>query len=261
MTSSELRWRPFSNPAPLGNSAFAVSTFVTSLHTGAIGIASGAPLNIVVGLALFFGGMAQIIAGAWSFASNNGFGAVLFTSYGCYWMSYAAAMIPGFGIAEALSNVSADVRGQSWGIFNLVWTIQTFIFLLASLRSNWGTVVLLSFLLITYALSSIGHWTQSEGVMHASGYVGLVTALVAWYNAAVDMLNKDTFYCELPNPALGTRDSSRNAMAETPGHYVFDGRTPGNNFDFIATMPKHTVVANAIVVDSHTARTDTIDLK
>ncbi|KAJ2089798.1 hypothetical protein GGI09_006218 [Coemansia sp. S100] len=261
MTSSEPRWRPFSNPAPLGNSGFAVSTFVTALHTGAIGIASGAPLNIAVGLALFFGGIAQIIAGAWSFASNNGFGAVVFTSYGCYWMSYAATMVPGFGIAEALSKVSADVRAQSWGIFNLAWTIQTFIFLLASLRSNWGTVVLLSCLLVTYSLSAIGHWTQSEGVMHASGYVGLVTAMVAWYNVAVDMLNKDTFYCELPNPAIGTRDNSRNTMPETPGHHVLDGRTPGNDYSFVATMPKHTVVANVIDVDSQTAHPDTINLK
>ncbi|KAJ1825222.1 hypothetical protein GGH91_001584 [Coemansia sp. RSA 2671] len=211
--------------------------------------------------------MAQIIAGAWSFASNNGFGAVVFTSYGCYWMSYAATLIPGFGIAEALSKVSADVRGQSWGIFNLAWTLQTFIFLLASSRSNWGTVVLLACLLLTYVLSTIGHWTQSEGVMHASGYVGLVTAITAWYNVATDMLTKETFYCKLPNPAIGLRNGP---ALETPGHRVhgldahsaahhLDGRTPGNNYDFVATMPKHTVVANTIAADSQLVDTISFD--
>ncbi|KAJ2822618.1 hypothetical protein FBU31_004537 [Coemansia sp. 'formosensis'] len=164
-------------------------------------------------------------------------------------------MIPGFGIAEALSKVSADVRGQSWGIFNLAWTLQTLLFLLASSRSNWGTVIMFSFLLVTYTLSTIGHWTQSEGVMHASGYVGLATAIVAWYNVAVDMLNKETFYCELPNPAIGTHETlelcDRGLSAHSTANHL-DGSTPGNNYDFVTTMPKHTVVANTIVVDDQT---------
>ncbi|KAI9505653.1 GPR1/FUN34/yaaH family-domain-containing protein, partial [Coemansia spiralis] len=181
-----------SNPAPLGNSGFAVSTFVSSLHTGAIGIASGAPPNIVVGLALFYGGMAQILAGAWSFASNNAFGAVVFTSYGCYWMSYAAILIPAFGISDMLNNIGAGVRAQSLGIFYLVWAIQTFIFLLGASRSNWGTFALLLFLFVTNLLTCIGDWMQSESVLHASGYVGMFTALIAWYNVAADMLTKET---------------------------------------------------------------------
>ncbi|KAJ2893466.1 hypothetical protein IWW38_002855 [Coemansia aciculifera] len=196
--------------------------------------------------------MAQLIAGAWSFAANNGLGAVVYTSYGCYWMSYAATLIPGFGISDALNSVSAEVRGQSWGIFNLVWTIQTFIFLLASLRSNWGTVISLLLLLVTYTLSTIGHWAQSDSFMHASGYVGLITSIVAWYNVAADMLNKETFYCELPNPSIGMRhiapDSpglySRDLSVPSTANHL-DGRTPGNNYDFIATIPKHTVAPSA----------------
>ncbi|KAJ2844254.1 hypothetical protein GGI22_006938, partial [Coemansia erecta] len=113
MVSQGHSWRPFSNPAPLGNSGFAVATFVSALHTGAIGITSGAPPNIVVGLALFYGGIAQVLAGAWSFASNSAFGAIVFTSYGCYWMSYAAILIPGFGISDALDTVSGSVRNWS----------------------------------------------------------------------------------------------------------------------------------------------------
>ncbi|KAI8321994.1 hypothetical protein GQ54DRAFT_297676 [Martensiomyces pterosporus] len=251
MVSREPRWRPFSNPAPLGNSGFAVSTFVSSLHTGAIGIASGAPPNIVVGLALFYGGMAQILAGAWSFASNNGFGAVVFTSYGCYWMSYAATLIPAFGIADALSKISPDVRAQSLGIFNLVWTLQTFIFLLGSSRSNWGTFALLLFLLATNMLSCIGNWTQSEGVLHASGYVGMLTAIVAWYNVAVDMLTKETFYFELPNPAISLQNTPElvepavhtpffNGMHPPGAANKLEGDTPGNPYSFVATMPNTT---------------------
>ncbi|KAJ1808605.1 hypothetical protein LPJ75_004549 [Coemansia sp. RSA 2598] len=258
MVSPQPRWRPFSNPAPLGNSGFAVSTFVSALHTGAIGIASGAPPNIVVGLALFYGGMAQIIAGAWAFASNNGFGAVVFTSYGCYWLSYAATLIPAFGIDQILSSVSADVRAHSLGIFYLVWVLQTFIFVLGSLRSNWGTLSLLVFLLVTNILTCVGKWTQSESVLHASGYVGLLTAIIAWYNVAVDMLNKETFYMDLPNPSIGantlpeaiepavhTPFFQEPAHFHKPGHHPhphavpphkLEGRTPGNHFEFASAI-------------------------
>ncbi|KAJ1665593.1 hypothetical protein IW140_005980 [Coemansia sp. RSA 1813] len=242
-------WRPFSNPAPLGNSGFAVATFVSSLHTGAIGIASGAPPNIVVGLALFYGGIAQVIAGAWSFASNSAFGAIVFTSYGCYWMSYAAILIPGFGISDALSTVGDTVRAQSLGIFYLVWSIQTFIFLLGSSRSNWGTFILLLFLFIENILTCIGYWSQNVSVIHASGYMGMFTSFVAWYNVAADMLTKVTFYCDLPNPEIGVRamglEALKPAMHTPLFHDVFqphitsklDGRTPGNHFDFVSPIP------------------------
>ncbi|KAJ2853661.1 hypothetical protein J3B02_003041 [Coemansia erecta] len=263
MVSPQSRWRPFSNPAPLGNSGFAVSTFVSALHTGAIGIASGAPPNIVVGLALFYGGMAQIIAGAWAFASNNGFGAVVFTSYGCYWLSYAATLIPAFGIDQILGSVSAEVRAHSLGIFYLVWVLQTFIFVLGSLRSNWGTLTLLIFLLVTNILTCAGNWTQSENAIHASGYVGLLTAIIAWYNVAVDMLNKETFYFGLPNPSIGANTLSEaiepavhTPFFQQPAHFHkpshhhnhpihphttiphrLEGRTPGNHFEFVSAMP------------------------
>ncbi|KAJ2161505.1 hypothetical protein GGF46_001444 [Coemansia sp. RSA 552] len=201
-------WRPFSSPAPLGNAGFAVSTFVTALHTGAIGISSDAPPNIAVGLALFYGGMAQVIAGAWSFASNSAFGAVVFTSYGCYWMSYAAILIPGFGISQALDAAGPEIRAHSLGIFYLVWVLQTFIFLLASSKGCWGTFSLMLFLLLTNLLTCIGYWAQSERALYASGYVGMLTAIVAWYNVAADMLTKDTFYCQLPNPTIVLRDAT-----------------------------------------------------
>ncbi|KAJ1800891.1 hypothetical protein LPJ59_000730 [Coemansia sp. RSA 2399] len=251
-------WRPFSNPAPLGNSGFAVATFVSALHTGAIGITSGAPPNIVVGLALFYGGIAQVLAGAWSFASNSAFGAIVFTSYGCYWMSYAAILIPGFGISDALDTVSGAVRAQSLGIFYLVWTIQTFIFLLGSSRSNWGTFTLLLFLFTENILTCIGNWSQNESVIHASGYVGMFTSFVAWYNVAVDMLTKETFYCDLPNPELGVRAAGLEALKpamHTPlFHDVFqqqhtssklDGQTPGNHFDFVPPLP-HSAANNTV---------------
>ncbi|KAJ2179256.1 hypothetical protein EV180_003294 [Coemansia sp. RSA 518] len=245
------QWRPFGNPAPLGNSGFAVSTFVVALHTGAIGIASGTPPNIVTGLALFYGGIAQIIAGCWSFATNNSFGAVVFTSFGCYWMAYAATLIPAFGISEVLSALDPVTRAHSLGTFYLVWVLQTFIFLLGSSRSNWGTFLTLLLLLITNILTCAGNWTQSEQALHVSGYFGLLTSIVAWYTVAADMLTKDTFYCQLPNPGMGLHmmpDSIATAI-NTPFDPVLcspqitgktNVHTPGCHIDLVHPMTGHT---------------------
>ncbi|KAJ1933131.1 hypothetical protein EC988_009221, partial [Linderina pennispora] len=207
-----------------------------------------------------------VLAGAWAFASNNGFGAVVFTSYGCYWMSYAATLIPGFGIADTLSNMTADMRAQSLGIFNLVWVLQTFIFLLGSSRSNWGTFMLLLFLLVTNILTCAGNWTQSESVLHASGYVGMLTAIIAWYNVAVDMLTKETFYFQLPNPAIAPHfRHGEQGMVEHAVQSPFfegaipqtnamrlEGRTPGNPYEFVATMPTTAPMGNGASSSSNT---------
>src|SRR5579872_5698666 len=76
------------NPAPLGLCGFALTTFVLSaanaqLFTGA---------TIVVGLALFYGGVAQLLAGMWEFKSGNTFGATAFTSYGAFWLAVGASL-------------------------------------------------------------------------------------------------------------------------------------------------------------------------
>ncbi|KAJ1735912.1 hypothetical protein LPJ61_000285 [Coemansia biformis] len=195
-------WRAASNPAPLGNSGFAVATLAAALHAGAIGIAPGSPPNVIVGLALFCGGVAQLLAGAWSFVSNAAYGAVVFSLYGCYWLAYAAILIPASGIPDALREAGADTRAHALGIFYLVWVVQTFIFLLGSARGSWGTFAQLLLLLVTNILTCVGTWAQSGPVLRASGYMGMLTAVVAWYNVAADMLTRDTFYFGLPNPAI-----------------------------------------------------------
>ncbi|KAJ2784503.1 hypothetical protein GGI15_002238 [Coemansia interrupta] len=159
--------------------------------------------------------------------------------------------------------LSADIRAQSLGIFYLVWVLQTFIFVLGSSRSNWGTFTLLVFLLFTNILTCVGHWAQRDDVLHASGYIGMLTAIIAWYNVAVDMLNKETFYFELPNPSIGMSilPEAIEPAVHTPffseackphhqhhhqqhhmHHHInahkLEGHTPGNHFEFVATMPR-----------------------
>src|SRR6266536_2170150 len=87
------------NPGPLGLSAFALTTFVlSSINAG--WFPAGAT-NIIVGITLFYGGIAQLLAGMWEFKSGNTFGATAFTSYGAFWLSFGAIFVPGFGILDA----------------------------------------------------------------------------------------------------------------------------------------------------------------
>ncbi|KAJ1962501.1 hypothetical protein GGI12_002613 [Dipsacomyces acuminosporus] len=207
--------RKFANPGPLGLSAFALTTFVLSLHNGAIGVPAGTPPNVVTGLAFFYGGICQLLAGMWEFASNNTFGATAFTSFGGFWMAYAALLIPDFGVGSAFKLIDKDVHSHAVGIFLLGWVIMTFIFFLATLRTNLGLCSLFAFLDITFILLCAGEWNAKANVVKAGGYFGLFTALIAWYIAASDLINKQNSFFTLPNPSLAPSSSRAN--------YVEDG--------------------------------------
>ncbi|KAJ1851139.1 hypothetical protein LPJ73_003141, partial [Coemansia sp. RSA 2703] len=182
------QFRQFANPAPLGLSAFALTTFVLSLHNGGIGQKFGSPPNVVAGLAFFYGGLCQLLAGMWEFANNNTFGATAFSSFGGFWMSYAVIITPFFGVGEALTAAGGNVKAHAVGIFLLGWVIMTFILFLATLRTNMGLCLLFAFLDITFILLCAGDWTGKGHVTKAGGYFGLFTALIAWYIAASDLI-------------------------------------------------------------------------
>src|SRR5579863_10314809 len=107
------------NPAPLGLCAFALTTFV--LSTINAGWFPAGATNVVVGLALFYGGLGQILAGMWEFRSGNTFGATAFTSYGGFWLSFAIILIPGTGVLAAI----LPVVHSALGVYLLAWAIFT----------------------------------------------------------------------------------------------------------------------------------------
>ncbi|KAG2176552.1 hypothetical protein INT44_007215 [Umbelopsis vinacea] len=197
--------RVIANPGPLGLSAFALTTFVLSLHNAGAGLPADGPSEVVVGLAIFYGGLTQLLAGMWEFATGNTFGATAFASYGGFWMSFGAIFIPGFGILDAYSTAAAGVLDQSLGIYLLGWTLFTLIMLIASHRSNMGLVSLFFFLFITFVLLTAGKFNGSLTVTKAGGAFGVITALIAWYNALCGLLTRDSSYFVLPNPSLNRR--------------------------------------------------------
>ncbi|CDS04596.1 hypothetical protein LRAMOSA07210 [Lichtheimia ramosa] len=188
------------NPGPLGLSSFALTTFVLSLHNAGAGLPADGPSNIVVGLALFYGGVVQLLAGMWEFRTGNTFGATAFSSYGGFWLSYAMIFIPWSGIDAAYkaTGVPEYVMPHSLTIYLISWAIMTAILLIAAHRSSIGMVLLLFMLLITFILLAAAEYNASIPTKVAGGAFGVITSIIAWYNGLSGMLTKESSYFTLP---------------------------------------------------------------
>ncbi len=169
------------NPAPLGLAGFALTTFILSLVNS--GLATGSSLAIVVGLALAYGGLGQLIAGWWEFRNGNTFGGVAFTSYGGFWWSFAAFVFMFQG--KDSGNIVA------W--YLLLWGVFTFYMWIATLKGARPVMVVFLLLWITFVLLALGGFTKAAagtGLTAIGGYVGLLTAIAAFYASARGVINE-----------------------------------------------------------------------
>ena len=168
------------NPAPLGLGAFALTTFILSAHN-AFGAAT-APLLAFFGYALFYGGLAQFLAGMWEFKTGNTFGAVAFSTYGGFWMGLAAWIA-----LVVFDKVPAAQVPNSLGWILLAFAIFNTYMLLWSMRINMAVFLVFLTLEITEILLFVGNFSGNaagSGLVAIGGYVGIVTAAVAWYTSA-----------------------------------------------------------------------------
>ncbi|TFY68853.1 hypothetical protein EVG20_g3380 [Dentipellis fragilis] len=192
-----------SHPHSRGLFSFASTTLILSLYnTGARGITVP---NVVVGMAIFCGGLAQILAGMWEFATGNTFGATAFTSFGAFWASYATILIPGSGIAAAYAAAATEQEPSALGIYLITWMIVTFFFLIAALRKNITFVALFFLLMITFLLLAAAEFSGHVSVQKAGGVVGVITAFIAYYAGLSELLGPEDAFT-LP---LGTRIAKR----------------------------------------------------
>jgi succinate-acetate transporter protein len=169
------------DPGPLGLAAFALTTFVLSMYNSGILDARGEA--VVFGLALAYGGLAQLLAGMWEFRTGNTFGAVAFTSYGAFWLSFWAF------VTFFEKDIPKTVIGQSVGVYLVAWGVFTTYMLIASLRTTAAIAVVFLLLATTFFLLGIGEWTGTESVTKAGGFVGLATAVAAWYASFAAVTN------------------------------------------------------------------------
>ena len=180
---STVRILQVSDPGPLGLAAFALTTFVLSVFNA--GLLDTSALPVVFGLALFYGGIAQIVAGIMEFFKNNLFGATAFTSYGAFWMAFWYLQ------TQAVFDESIDpaLKAKGVGVFLLGWTIFTAYMLYAVTKLNGGLTFTFSVLLIAFICLTIGDFAHNATFTHFGGYFGLAAAAGAWYCSAAGVIN------------------------------------------------------------------------
>jgi uncharacterized protein len=170
------------DPGPLGLAAFALTTFVLSMFNSGLMGEKGLP--IVLGLALAYGGLAQLLAGMWEFRTGNTFGAVAFTSYGAFWLSFWA-----FEQFYAKEITDKATLGHAVGLFLIAWGIFTAYMFIASLRTSVAIAVVFFLLATTFIVLGIGDAQQDKSITHAGGYIGIATAIAAWYASFAAVTN------------------------------------------------------------------------
>jgi hypothetical protein len=175
----------FADPASLGLTAFASTTFFLSAVNA--GWLKPDVTGIVFGLAIFYGGLGQIIAGVWEFAKGNTFGAVAFSSYGGFWLSFWY-----LNVHTDLSKATPHDANHGIGMYLLIWAIVTAYLTVAALKTN--SVVLAVFVLLTLtflalAFGAFGGKAPGVGLSKVGGYLGILTAIAAWYGSFATVVN------------------------------------------------------------------------
>jgi uncharacterized protein len=188
VTATGSAWKP-ADPGPLGLAAFAMTTFVLSMFNS--NLVNGKGLPVVLGLALAYGGIVQLLAGMWEFRTGNTFGAVAFCSYGAFWISFWALEV------FYAKQIGGDA-GHAVGLYLWAWAIFTTYMSVAALRTSVAVLSVFLLLSATFVLLAIGATGAHETVTHWGGYVGLATAAAAWYASFAAVTNSTFARTVLP---------------------------------------------------------------
>ncbi|MCL5117155.1 MAG: acetate uptake transporter [Firmicutes bacterium] len=165
------------NPGPLGLAGFAFTTWMLSMINAGWYPAAG--LGLVLALAMAYGGTAQMVAGVLEYKKGNTFGTVAFFSYGAFWWSFALfAHFFGAGVPAVF---------VGWYLF--MWGVFTFYMWIATFKTTMALQLVFLALWVTFILLAIGNWGMS-GMTQVGGYVGLITAILAFYLSAAEVINE-----------------------------------------------------------------------
>ena len=167
------------NPAPLGLAGFGLTTLVLNIVNA--GLIPRESVGMVLPLGLFYGGLAQFMAGMWEFKKGNTFGATAFGSFGAFWMSFATMeILIGAGILDPVPKGGIAVFLIAWGIFTGFMSVGTF-------KINRALQVIFVTLTLLFFLLAIG--VYSPAVHTIAGIEGIFCALSALYTCAAIVIN------------------------------------------------------------------------
>lgn len=181
--------RAVADPAPLGLAAFALTTFLLSAKNA--GWTNGT--DAWLGYAFAYGGLCQLLAGMWEFRNRNVFGATAFSTYGGFWIGL------GLYVTLVVSKTTTPAQvNNDLGWILLAFAIFNTYMLIASTQVNEAVFAVFLTLEATEILLFIGGLSQNATISKIGGYVGVLTALVAFYTSAAGVLNGVTSRIVLP---------------------------------------------------------------
>ncbi|MGB7789170.1 acetate uptake transporter [Methanoregula sp.] len=168
------------NPAPLGLTAFGMTTVLLNLHNaGFFELGS-----MILAMGIFYGGLAQVVAGIMEWKKNNTFGTTAFLSYGFFWLSLVALIVlPAMGLAAATTKGAMAAYLIMWGLFTAVMFIGT-------LRANRALQFVFGSLTILFILLALGEATGNGTITMIAGYEGLLCGFSAIYAGLAQVLNE-----------------------------------------------------------------------
>lgn len=181
---------PIADPAPLGLAAFALTTFLLSAaNAGWMTHATG---NSWLGYAFAYGGLAQLLAGMWEFRNRNVFGATAFSSYGGFWIGLGLWVQLVGGNLLAAKQIAQFNHDIGWIL--LAFAVFNMYMLIMSTQVNLAVFGVFLTLELTEIIGAWGNFAAGSavnptGLIQVSGYVGILTALVAWYTSAAGVAN------------------------------------------------------------------------
>ncbi len=180
------------NPAPLGLCAFGMTTVLLNIHNAGFYEMN----SMILAMGIFYGGLAQVVAGIIEAKKDNTFGLTAFTSYGFFWLSLVGLIVmPKLGLATATDD-------GAMGAYLFVWGVFTFLLFFGTLKLNRALQFIFASLTILFMLLAAGHWTGNSSLITVAGYEGIICGSAAIYTGIANVLNELYGRTVLPIGAL-----------------------------------------------------------
>lgn len=168
------------NPAPLGLMGFGMTTVLLNIHNAGFTSLD----TMILAMGIFYGGLAQVIAGIFEWKKNNTFGTTAFTSYGLFWLSLVFLLLMSeWGWWQGATSGAMAIYLFMWGLF-------TFFMFIATLKLNRALQVVFATLTILFWLLAWGDASGSTAVTRIAGYEGIICGFSAIYAAMAQVLNE-----------------------------------------------------------------------
>jgi succinate-acetate transporter protein len=169
------------NPAPLGLMGFGMTTVLLNIHNaGAFALGS-----MILAMGIFYGGLAQIIAGVLEYRKGNTFGVTAFTSYGLFWLSFVGLVV--------IPNLIPGVKipgDNALGAYLFMWGLFTCFMLISALKKPKALQFVFASLTLLFWLLALGHFLQNPDIIKIAGYEGIICGLSAVYLAMAEVINE-----------------------------------------------------------------------